>query len=226
MTSKQFSETEQATFWQLNHKDYKGDYVSGFIVRWAKDVIGSRVADVGAGSGALVRQLRKSYPKLEELTGLDIAPKSPEILKGSCTKLPFADNSFDTLFMTDVIEHLSDGDLDLSLSEMRRVLSPGGHMVITTINNETLDTQHVGCPSCGTVFHRWGHCQKFSIERFASLAAKYDLEFVRSKTTNMGRAVSYGLLSRLVYLFAIDRIFRPASWHEDLMVVLRKPKSP
>ena len=44
--------------------------------------------------------------------------------------LPFADGSFDLVVCTETLEHVR--DLQLFLSEARRVLVPGGRLAITT----------------------------------------------------------------------------------------------
>lgn len=46
--------------------------------------------------------------------------------------LPFEDQSFDWVFTEHFIEHLAPGDVVRWLSEVRRVLRPGGHVRITT----------------------------------------------------------------------------------------------
>lgn len=49
--------------------------------------------------------------------------------------MPFPDNTFDTVLMIEVIEHV-EGD-DQALREIRRVLKPGGVLVMTTPNGAT-----------------------------------------------------------------------------------------
>jgi SAM-dependent methyltransferase len=46
--------------------------------------------------------------------------------------LPFADDTFDGVFMNEVIEHVEDERR--SLSEIKRVLRPGGHLVVMAPN--------------------------------------------------------------------------------------------
>jgi SAM-dependent methyltransferase len=53
-------------------------------------------------------------------------------------RLAFADASFDTAFMTDVVEHLTPAELAAALAEVYRVLRPGGRLVVHTSPNRLL----------------------------------------------------------------------------------------
>jgi SAM-dependent methyltransferase len=50
--------------------------------------------------------------------------------------LPLADNAFDAVWASEVIEHVA--DTARWLSEVRRVLSPGGRLLLTTPNHSRL----------------------------------------------------------------------------------------
>lgn len=88
---------------------------------------------------------------------------------GHSQEIPFADQTFDVVVMTEVLEHLDDGILLATLQEVRRVLKPGGRFIGTVPANEALESLQVVCPCCGEVFHKWGHVQSFSPERLAAV---------------------------------------------------------
>jgi ubiquinone/menaquinone biosynthesis C-methylase UbiE len=69
-------------------------------------------------------------------TGLDVAEAVDFGMTGNDaiklfdgTNIPFADNSFDNILCTEVIEHALDPET--LVKEMHRVLKPGGHLVLT-----------------------------------------------------------------------------------------------
>lgn len=49
--------------------------------------------------------------------------------------LDFGTASFDTVFLLDVVEHVSSGELETILREIRRVVKPGGALIIHTSPN-------------------------------------------------------------------------------------------
>jgi SAM-dependent methyltransferase len=99
-----------------------------------------RLLDVGCGDGYLLGQLA---PLVAEGVGIDPEPAAVDIAEAMlatlpgcrvfhhpCSRLPFADAEFDLVTSTDVIEHLTDPHRHLI--EIRRVLRPGGTLLLTT----------------------------------------------------------------------------------------------
>jgi SAM-dependent methyltransferase len=97
------------------------------------------VADVGCGRGYGLAILRRAATRCY---GLDLSPEflgdlqieQPDIpaVLASGDRLPFANQSFDTLVSFEVIEHIDD-DLGF-LHELRRTIRPGGTLIISTPN--------------------------------------------------------------------------------------------
>ena len=141
--------------WLHNTASFGGDTTARQVIRLSRRYISGKVLDVGAGSGALLDLLPYAF-------GVDIVPRHKQCQQGSIDSLPFDDNSFSTVFCTDVLEHLPSEVLARGMREVCRVLLHGGHLILTIPNNERLEESNVYCPACGAEFHRWGHVQTFT----------------------------------------------------------------
>src|SRR3989441_13111280 len=105
--------------------------IAGFVEKICQDFnkLRPRILDVGCGTGANLQML--SMFGVAE--GVDVSAEALEfcrarglarVRQGAAESLPFEDASFDLVTGLDVVEHLDD---DLAgLTEMRRVLRPGG----------------------------------------------------------------------------------------------------
>ena len=222
---KQFNKEEQEKFWSQNEASYQGELISGITLCWARKYIGKNAIDVGAGSGALLKRFKEKYGNTKKITAIDIAPKDTEIKYGSCTNLPFENGTFDTVFCTDVIEHLSDSDVNKCLDEINRVLKINGHGVFTTNNNEKLNERIVICPECGCQFHRRGHCQIFNITTIRTLFCDKGFEVVKSKVANMGYLATFKGLARIFYVLRLHQLVKVDLLTSDLFFVVRKKKN-
>jgi ubiquinone/menaquinone biosynthesis C-methylase UbiE len=95
---------------------------------------------MGAGDGTFIEMMQRSVPAIEKAEALELSAvaiqngteKYPSVTfkQGSCDALPFADESFDSVFAIEVVEHLL--DVDRCLAEVNRVLKPGGFFGVTT----------------------------------------------------------------------------------------------
>ena len=65
--------------------------------------------------------LRRAAERVPEARAVELEPDAP---------LPLDDNDFDLVLCTDVLEHVR--DVQLLLSEARRVLRPGGRLAVST----------------------------------------------------------------------------------------------
>jgi len=113
---------------------------------------GQRILDAGCARGRFLRALQDSPA---ELYGVDITPvfvadarvNAPRatIVEGSLTALPFKEAFFDAAFAIEVFEHLP-GCTD-ALIELRRILKPGGRLVVMDKSLLGLDPK-TGIPNC------------------------------------------------------------------------------
>jgi SAM-dependent methyltransferase len=95
--------------------------------------------DVGCNTGDLLADFRRRYPHLD-LAGIDInhvavekakrLVPDAEIHQGYGFKLPFASGRFQYATCIEVIEHVPEADRPGLLSEVHRVLQPGGRFIL------------------------------------------------------------------------------------------------
>jgi ubiquinone/menaquinone biosynthesis C-methylase UbiE len=88
-----------------------------------------QVLDLGCGAGRYLAQMETLLPGAK-LVGVDpqVAAADGKIRRGSAYALPFADSSLDAVYSYIVFQHLHEPAR--ALAEVRRVLKPGGVLVI------------------------------------------------------------------------------------------------
>lgn len=113
------------------------DHPPGERAGWVAALEPARHAlDLGCGDGAVSRSIRA-----ERLTVADVSPVALERARAAVpgadaaeldpdAPLPFDDGSFDLVVCAETLEHVR--DVQLLVSEVRRVLEPGGRLAITT----------------------------------------------------------------------------------------------
>lgn len=100
----------------------------------------TRLLEIGCGRGFYVNALTE-FEQLKRIDGIEIEPtylakakqaitsKKVYLVGASAYALPYASQSFDMVLLTEVLEHLEDESL--ALQEIRRVLKPGGWLLVT-----------------------------------------------------------------------------------------------
>jgi ubiquinone/menaquinone biosynthesis C-methylase UbiE len=198
-------------FWDNNEADFAGDVSSREIIRLSGNFIGNRILDVGAGSGSLIRLIPNAI-------GLDLASKSPRIIEADISNMPFKSSSFDTVFATEVLEHLDNSTLTDGLREIRRILQSGGHLIITVPYNEDLRQNTVLCKNCGAKFHRWGHIQVFDEVSMVEMLERSQFDIVKIRKLPIGFMAERKFLRYARYLLDKQGFF-PS---KNLFVVAEK----
>jgi malonyl-CoA O-methyltransferase len=110
-----------------------------------------RILDVGMGTGALLERLHARYPEAR-LTGVDIALNmclrtlqklgtTCSVVNGDAESLPFKTGVFDLAVSASVLQWV--GNLSAALSELHRVVRPGGDISLSFFCHGTLgELQH------------------------------------------------------------------------------------
>ncbi len=90
---------------------------------------GGAILDLGCGAGLFLEEaVRRFKPSLA--VGADVSSYAESDVRCSAVELPFADGSFDLGVLNDVLQHLSEPEA--AVGEFRRVLRPGGLLLIRT----------------------------------------------------------------------------------------------
>lgn len=108
----------------------------------------AQILDAGCGTGGLIGRLSSAHPAWS-WTGVDVSPLAcalarerwstngwsatsgravPSIVEANITALPFPTASFDAVVSADVLYHVADDQT--ALQEFRRVLRPGGVLIL------------------------------------------------------------------------------------------------
>ena len=121
------------------------------LLEIAGDVRGRRVLDLGCGRGELALLLARAGAA--EVVGAEVSADALRVARDTLKphpeaarvtlreipasgSLPFPDGRFDDVVLADVVEHLPDEVLRHALAEVRRILRPGGRVLIHTMPNQ------------------------------------------------------------------------------------------
>lgn len=172
-----------------------------------------KVLNVGIGSGKLEKL---SLEKEIDIHSLDPSERaifrSRELLNlddkrlkiGYIQKIPFENGKFDTVVVSEVLEHLDDEVLDKGLSEINRVLKKDGKIIVTTPFNEPLLENTFICPNCGQRFHKFGHVRSFDKEKMQYILMKHQFhikEIYVTSFVNWKRKGIFNFIKSLIRLF-------------------------
>lgn len=105
----------------------------------AKDYVVGNLLEIGCGEGRgveLLAPLVTSYSAIDKIESvineLKLEHPTQTFAVGNIPPLPYPDNHFDSVVSFQVIEHIKNDNL--FLSEIHRVLKPGGTALLTTPN--------------------------------------------------------------------------------------------
>lgn len=220
------------------NRRYFVHYVSS---RWRP---GARVLDFGSGGGTLVRMLRTAG---YDAYGVDVrsgpftaqadAHELPGLLRyyADGEPLPFADGEFDLVVSNQVFEHVV--SFDAAVSEIKRVLKPGGVSYHHFPSRSVLREGHIGIPLSHrlppgrlrlayTIGLRRLGLGTGKDERPARAWAADKLEYIDRKTVYRSRRVIHDVMGRDAELrnTEIEYCRFRAADHRRLRAVLARPR--
>jgi SAM-dependent methyltransferase len=102
---------------------------------------GLDLLDAGCGAGGFLA-FALGLGAFERLCGVDVSAEAIELARRNVprvelhvaplTAVPFEDVSFDVVTLNDVLQHVDEAEVEPSLRELRRVLRPGGTLLVRT----------------------------------------------------------------------------------------------
>lgn len=138
-----------------------------FIAKQGFTPVGADISEVG------IERARVLYPPLRfEVASLE-------------TRLPFGDAEFDAVWCSEVIEHLF--DVSFALSEMARVLKPGGTLLLTTPYHGLVKNIVVALRNFDAHYDvQGGHIRFFTRRALRQLLAQQGFEVVQMDGVGRG----------------------------------------
>jgi demethylmenaquinone methyltransferase/2-methoxy-6-polyprenyl-1,4-benzoquinol methylase len=159
---------------------------------------GERVLEIGFGTGTSLVELARMVGPHGKVLGVDIADQMldvarqklreklledrVELICGDATTLPYLSDSVDAIFTSFTLELFDTPEIPVVLAECKRVLRPGGRLVVVSMSKEGEN---------GAILHlfEWTHkhfpnfldCRPIFVQR-AVQAAGFKIESAERKT--------------------------------------------
>ncbi len=144
-------------------------------IRWE-----GRVLNYGCGPGYLVKHLlergvacealdfsERSVGRVREQVGANPLFRGATVAHTVPT--PLADASVDVLLSVEMVEHLFDEHVFPTFAEFRRLVRPGGTIIVSTPNAEDLSASRILCPDCGSLFHQYQHLRSWTAQQLQTV---------------------------------------------------------
>jgi ubiquinone/menaquinone biosynthesis C-methylase UbiE len=133
---------EQDHFWYRRMRDMVSSFLGDRLLQ-----PGVQVLDAGCGTGGFLRWVLDANPRASA-AGVDVGADAIDLARTRVPEaelaatpvraLPFSDERFDVVVTKDVLQHVPEEDVQLSLREMHRVLKPGGTLFLHTNGSRRL----------------------------------------------------------------------------------------
>jgi SAM-dependent methyltransferase len=202
-----------------------GTYFSSLYGEALLTFVGRRVRldgtiiDLGCGKGDLLDALLRCGWTCR---GIDSSPVAVDQVQkrfspqgrflgastGTLEAIPLKPGEAGAVFVVEVLEHLDAVTSGRAFAELRRVIRPGGHLIVTVPNEEDLDANKLACPECGCVFHRMQHLRSFNSQSLSQLLLSEGFKVESITATNLAVHGARGFSRAVAFLRRITHAFR------------------
>jgi 2-polyprenyl-3-methyl-5-hydroxy-6-metoxy-1,4-benzoquinol methylase len=184
--------TEQAVerFWhfhsesvasqELSFSRRVGEGIANFLSSAGCVRSGAKVLDFGCGVGFLAPYLMARGLRYHGCDrNLSLLKRARELYEKEASwaevtqySTNYPDAYFDIVTCVEVLEHVWDKELVVTVQEVFRLTKPGGVALFTVPNAENLDRAQTYCPFCNSAFHYRQHLRSLDADLLASLIRK------------------------------------------------------
>jgi len=210
--------TNKESYWSLRVENYEArqEYVAGkevieqAMVQLENEDRFKHILEVGCGTGLFTEILAGMA---EQVTATDysdemiamakklrVHPKHVDFLKENAMELSFTDKKFDGVFMANLIHIISDPEK--VITESRRVLKPGGRLIITSF---TMDEMKFA-DKLKMVFRYLKSFGKISDEARKVKTSKLSIEkLLLQNQFDIQKSLLLGMRSKAMYIVAVKK---------------------
>lgn len=152
------------------------------------------ILEVGCGNGRLSNRV----PPRFKVIGMDVSRTAVRFVKtnkviGDSHRVPLADRSVDLVICADVLEHLPDDILMMTVRELQRVARR--YLLIGVPYKEPYRAASFECSACGRVSNKFGHLRSFdcgSLDRLFPGCTLVTTAFVGGPRPYVNQALLWG----------------------------------
>lgn len=194
-----------STIANINPYEYYKVSEMNYVITRVKEISGKLVLDLGSGRSAIPTYIamQKKDVITAELdhdalqTQHELSSKlqsvTLHVTEANFLQLPFSDESFDAITIISTIEHVpNDGDIE-TVKELKRVLKPGGSLLITVPAAHIANEQHTT--------HSIGHVYQECSDQGPGYLRLYNPDWIRNRLIEPGGLT----LQELVYFGETSR---------------------
>ena len=193
---------EKFHWWFVYRQNILKFILKKYLFNMGKD---AKIVDIGCGTGGNIQLLNEKYDNITGIDNNEFAIKYCKdknlnnILQGELpNQIDIADNSVDLVLLFDVLEHVEDDNL--SLSVLKNKLKSGGFLLLTVPAFSFLWSQH------DEDFH---HKRRYNIKQIKKMLGTLDFKIIKSSY------IYFCLFPFVLFMRLLKKIFKNYSLKDD-----------